>query len=157
MSLPHLMSVCKIYQRIDNPKETVCRFPGEPLPKGGAWRYIGSRRLDDWSQMQNLKQRNAMRLDEIPKDLGVTVTPDFISHMQDPSKREPAKHSHYLMKQLFETKKRLKRKPGELPPIAPHGDKKARARLLTPRDGTRIQEGPLHFWGPDSVPLSFHV
>ena len=155
MAQPHILSVCKVYQRIDNPKETVCRFPGEPLPKGGAWRYIGSRRLDDWSQESVRFQRPAMRLDELHGR--ETVTPDFIHHMHQPEKRKPAAHSAYFQKLLHETKKRLEKEAGGLPEIPPHGDQQPKRRLLSPKEGLRIQEGPLHFWGSDANPQSFHL
>jgi hypothetical protein len=43
-------------------------------------------------------------------------------------------------------------KPGELPPLPPRRGEAPRKRLLSPRHPTRLQEGPLTFWGPYGNP-----
>lgn len=157
MALPRAFSTCKIYQRVDDPKQTLCQFPGEPLPTGGAWRFIGSKRLDDWSQNRGRYVRPGARMDEIVSSAGETATPDHVSLMQRPELRQRPPHANLLTKQLYELKNRKELKPGELPPLPPRKDEEARTRLISPRQGFRIQEGPLTYWGSDAVPQGFHV
>jgi hypothetical protein len=157
MALPHYGAVCKIYQRCDDPVQTMCVRPFEPLPDSTAWRYIGSRRVDDWSQHRRIHARPGARIDEFPAHIRKTVTPDHLSRMQRPDLRKRPKYASLLQKQLYDLKNRSTLKPGELPPLPPRADEEPRTRLLSPKHGWRVQEGPLTFWGPDANPQSFHT
>ena len=152
MALPHRAAVCKIYQRLDDPKITVCKYPSEPLPEGHAWRYIGSRRVDDWSQSKSWRIRAGFRLDELPRSGAQTATPDVISRMQRPDKRKAPRFKSQLQKQLYDIKNRSTLKPGELPPLPQRAGDPPRARLLSPTQRMRVQ-GPLTFWGTDANPV----
>lgn len=155
MATAHAFAVCKIYQRIDDPKQTVCRLPNEPLPKGGAWRFIGARRVDDWSQNAKDGFRAGQRLDEMQPR--ATVTPDSLSHMQRPENRPCPPDASFVQKLVHMAYQREQTPPGQLPPLPPREGEEPRRRLLTPGSGFRVQEGPLSFWGPDANPQTFHV
>jgi hypothetical protein len=96
-------------------------------------------------------------MDEVPRRLHKTVTPDHLSRMQRPDLRTAPAHAMLLKKQLYELKNRSTLKPGELPHLSARVDEEPRARLLSPRHGWRVQEGPLTFWGSDANPQSFHT